>query len=147
MATRKSELKKRNRKSRIIDLLIWAFHHSFNCFLVGRLLSSFSIFSLSTTKRNRSLKGIFPKSYVHLIADVEIVKNDYVIKRCEIVDEITTILKEWHEDFKRFFLVSLLLLLLFLVDIILIEKLSFHIKKTDTRSKSQDDSRENVGAD
>lgn len=56
--------------------------------------------------RNRALKGIFPKSYVHLIADVEIVKHEYVIKRSKIVDEITTILKEWHEHFKKFYLVS-----------------------------------------
>lgn len=62
----------------------------------------------SLPHRNRALKGIFPKSYVHLIAaaDVEIVKHEYVIKRSEIVDEITTILKEWHEHFKKFYLVS-----------------------------------------
>lgn len=53
------------------------------------------------------MKGIFPKSYVHLVAEIEIVKNEYVIKRSEIVDEITAVLKEWHGHFKRFFLVSL----------------------------------------
>nr|AKO62845.1 mbc isoform a [Prodiamesa olivacea] len=55
-------------------------------------------------KKNDLQKGIFPKSYVQLIADVTIIKNEYVIKRSEIVDEITTVLKEWHEHFKRFFL-------------------------------------------
>ncbi|KAG5670986.1 hypothetical protein PVAND_001211 [Polypedilum vanderplanki] len=57
-------------------------------------------------KKNRSLKGIFPKTYVHLIADVEIARGEYVIKRSEIVDEITTILKEWHEHFKKFYLTN-----------------------------------------
>jgi hypothetical protein len=61
--------------------------------------------SLSSLVRNRTLKGIFPKNYVHLIADVEIVRGEYIIKRSEIVDEITTILKEWHDHFKKFFLV------------------------------------------
>lgn len=56
--------------------------------------------------RNRTLKGIFPKSYVHLVSEIEIIKNEYVIKRSEIVDEITTVLKEWHGHFKRFYLVS-----------------------------------------
>lgn len=42
---------------------------------------------------------------MHLIADVEIVRGEYVIKRSEIVDEITTILKEWHDHFKKFYLV------------------------------------------
>lgn len=60
------------------------------------------------TPRNRLLKGIFPKTYVHLITDVEIVRGEYVIKRSEIVDEITTILKEWHVHFKKYFLVSII---------------------------------------
>lgn len=42
---------------------------------------------------------------MHLIVDVEIVRGEYVIKRSEIVDEITTILKEWHDHFKKFYLV------------------------------------------
>lgn len=52
------------------------------------------------------MKGIFPKSYVHIVADVAVVKNEYRIRRSEIVDEITTILREWHSIFKKFFLVS-----------------------------------------
>ena len=55
--------------------------------------------------RNRELKDKLKKTYVHLIADVEIIRGEYVIKRSEIVDEITTILKEWHDHFKKFFLV------------------------------------------
>jgi hypothetical protein len=51
------------------------------------------------------LRGVFPKSYIHLIDHVELVNNEYKIKRSDIVEEITTILKEWHEHFKRFFLV------------------------------------------
>jgi dedicator of cytokinesis protein 1 len=35
-----------------------------------------------------------------------IVKNDLVVKRSEIVNEITSVLKEWHGHFKTFFLVS-----------------------------------------
>lgn len=42
---------------------------------------------------------------MHLIANVEILRGEYVIKRSEIVDEITTILKEWHDHFKKFYLV------------------------------------------
>lgn len=68
-------------------------------------LFTFYFISLFYFVRNRELKGIFPKTYVHLIADVEIVRGEYVIKRSEIVDEITTILKEWHDHFKKFFLV------------------------------------------
>jgi dedicator of cytokinesis protein 1 len=73
-----------------------------------RFSTLFLLLLSARSDRNRALKGIFPKSYVHLIAatDVEIVKNVYVIKRSEIVDEITTILKEWHDHFKKFFLVS-----------------------------------------
>ena len=56
--------------------------------------------------RNRAVKGIFPKSYVQVVLDVVIVKNEYVIRRSEIVDEITLILKEWHVLFKKFYLVS-----------------------------------------
>jgi hypothetical protein len=55
--------------------------------------------------RDWSLRGVFPKSYIHLIDHVELVNNEYKIKRSDIVEEITTILKEWHEHFKRFFLV------------------------------------------
>jgi hypothetical protein len=97
--------------------------------------------------RNRALKGIFPKSYVHLIAaaDIEIVKNEYVIKRSEIVDEITTILKEWHEHFKKFFLVSFTT---FFWDVN--QKLTFLFsspQKTDKQRQFQSDSREDARTD
>ncbi|CAD7083698.1 unnamed protein product [Hermetia illucens] len=54
-------------------------------------------------KRDKNQLGIFPKSYVQLIEAVN-VKDEYVIKRTEIVDEITTVLKEWGTIFKNFYL-------------------------------------------
>lgn len=35
-----------------------------------------------------------------------LLKNEYVIKRTEIVDELTTVLREWGDIFKKFYLVS-----------------------------------------
>lgn len=55
-------------------------------------------------RRNRGNRGIFPKSYIELMECVRS-KNDYVIKRSEIVDEITTVLVEWGDLFKKFYLV------------------------------------------
>lgn len=104
----------------------------------GRFNSTFLSLALN---RNRALKGIFPKSYVHLIADVEIVKSEYVIKRSEIVDEITTILKEWHDHFKKFFLVSLRLAFTHR------NRLKFSLSMTDEQRQSQSDSREDAGVD
>lgn len=60
-------------------------------------------------KRNRSIKGIFPKSFIQL-REAVLSKNEYVIKRSEIVDEITIVLKEWGQIFQQFYLVSLTLL-------------------------------------
>lgn len=73
---------------------------------LNNLLFNTYTFHFLFSSRNRLLKGIFPKNYVQLISDVEIVRGEYVIKRSEIVDEITTILKEWHQYFKKYFLVS-----------------------------------------
>lgn len=56
--------------------------------------------------RNRGVKGIFPKTYIQLVESVNI-KDDYIIKRSEIIDEITTVLQEWHRLIKRFYLVRL----------------------------------------
>lgn len=70
------------------------------------------------------------------MADVEIVKNEYVIKRSEIVDEITTVLKEWHGHFKRFFLVSLAFTKVF-------RKLN-NSRTLDKQLKSQSHPRENA---
>ncbi|XP_055696670.1 dedicator of cytokinesis protein 1 isoform X2 [Lutzomyia longipalpis] len=56
-------------------------------------------------KKNRGNRGIFPKSYIELMECVRS-KNDYVIKRSEIVDEITTVLVEWGDLFKKFYLTN-----------------------------------------
>lgn len=58
---------------------------------------------ISSFFRCKSNRGIFPKSYVKLV-EFEILKNDYVIKRTDIVNEITTVLGDWGELFKEFFL-------------------------------------------
>uniref|UniRef100_A0A1L8DMR3 Putative signaling protein n=1 Tax=Nyssomyia neivai TaxID=330878 RepID=A0A1L8DMR3_9DIPT len=56
-------------------------------------------------KKNRGNRGIFPKTYIELMECVRS-KNDYVIKRSEIVDEITTVLVEWGDLFKKFYLTN-----------------------------------------
>ncbi|XP_059611933.1 dedicator of cytokinesis protein 1 isoform X1 [Phlebotomus argentipes] len=56
-------------------------------------------------KKNRGNRGIFPKSYIQLMECVRS-KSDYVIKRSEIVDEITTVLVEWGDLFKKFYLTN-----------------------------------------
>lgn len=53
--------------------------------------------------RNKTTLGIFPKSYVHLLECTKF-KDEYVVKRSEIVTEITTVLSDWGELFKRFYL-------------------------------------------
>ncbi|XP_037029968.1 dedicator of cytokinesis protein 1 isoform X7 [Bradysia coprophila] len=54
-------------------------------------------------KKNKTTLGIFPKSYVHLLECIKC-KDEYVVKRSEIVTEITTVLGDWGELFKRFYL-------------------------------------------
>lgn len=61
-------------------------------------------------------RGIFPKSHVQILESVKI-KNDYVIRRSEIVDEITRVLYEWRELFKNFYLVIIWSLVFLLVEI------------------------------
>lgn len=51
-------------------------------------------------------KGIFPKSYVQILDSVK-QKNEYVIKRTEIVEEITRVLLEWRDLLNHFYLVSI----------------------------------------
>lgn len=53
--------------------------------------------------RNKTSLGIFPKSYVHLLECTKF-KDEYVVKRSEIVTEITTVLGDWGELFKKFYL-------------------------------------------
>lgn len=47
-----------------------------------------------------------PKSYIQIVDCVLSPKNEYVVKRSEIVDEITTVLDEWGDLFKKFFLTN-----------------------------------------
>lgn len=54
--------------------------------------------------RNISECGIVPKSYIHLLNCVLTPKNEYIVKRSAIVDEITTVLSEWGNLFKQFYL-------------------------------------------
>lgn len=47
-----------------------------------------------------------PKSYIHILDCVLTSKNEYVVKRSAIVDEITTVLCEWGNLFKKFYLTN-----------------------------------------
>lgn len=52
------------------------------------------------------MHGIVPKAYIQIIESVLNSKNEYVVKRSEIVDEITIVLKEWSDLFKQFYLTN-----------------------------------------
>lgn len=54
---------------------------------------------------NSDVRGTFPKNYIQIMESY-VLKNEYVIKRTEIVDELTTVLREWGDIFKKFYLVS-----------------------------------------
>lgn len=56
--------------------------------------------------RNKNRRGIVPKSYIHILECVLTSKNEYVVKRSAIVDEITTVLGEWGNLFKKFYLTN-----------------------------------------
>lgn len=62
--------------------------------------------SFSFNHRNKSECGIVPKSYIHILDCVLTPKNEYVVKRSAIVDEITTVLCEWGDLFKKFYLTN-----------------------------------------
>lgn len=72
----------------------------------------FSIFLLKLHLNRRREKqhrkknecGIVPKSYIALLDCVLTPKNEYIVKRSAIVDEITTVLSEWGNLFKKFYL-------------------------------------------
>ncbi|XP_021694043.1 dedicator of cytokinesis protein 1 isoform X3 [Aedes aegypti] len=56
---------------------------------------------------NRSrphVSGIFPKCYVHIVDSRISRDGELVVARTEIVEEITTVLKEWQHLYRRFFL-------------------------------------------
>lgn len=56
--------------------------------------------------RNKTQRGIVPKSYIQIVECVLSPKNEYVVKRSEIVDEVTTVLIEWGDLFKKFYLTN-----------------------------------------
>lgn len=56
--------------------------------------------------RNICEYGIFPKNYIHILDCVLTPKNEYIVKRSAIVDEITTVLTEWGSLFKKFYLTN-----------------------------------------
>lgn len=56
--------------------------------------------------RDKNKCGIVPKSYIHILDCVLTTKNEYFVKRTAIVDEITTVLCEWGNLFKRFYLTN-----------------------------------------
>lgn len=58
------------------------------------------------SNREKSKRGIVPKSFVHIVDSVLTPKNEYVVKRSTIVDEITTVLEDWGVLFKRFYLTN-----------------------------------------
>lgn len=55
--------------------------------------------------RSKHQRGIFPKSYVQLV-ESELSKNELTIKRSDIVKEITTVLDDWGDLFKQFYLTT-----------------------------------------
>lgn len=60
---------------------------------------------LKSDNSRPSDKGIFPKTYIQILENVR-VKNDYVVKRSETVEEITRVLREWRDLLNHFYLVS-----------------------------------------
>lgn len=60
-------------------------------------------------KDDRHQRGIFPKTYVVVVdasKSYDGSRDTYSIRRSPIVEEITTILKEWHNHFIKLYLVS-----------------------------------------
>lgn len=47
-----------------------------------------------------------PKSYIQIVDCILSPKNEYIVKRSEIVDEVTTVLNEWGDLFKKFYLTN-----------------------------------------
>lgn len=56
--------------------------------------------------RNKHECGIVPKSYIHLLDCTLTSKNEYIVKRSTIVDELTTVLNEWGLLFKKYYLTN-----------------------------------------
>ncbi|XP_055631515.1 dedicator of cytokinesis protein 1 isoform X1 [Toxorhynchites rutilus septentrionalis] len=57
------------------------------------------------SKSRPQVRGIFPKCYVHIVESRTTARaGSLVIVRSEIVDEITTVLREWQHLYRRFYL-------------------------------------------
>lgn len=50
------------------------------------------------------MRGIFPKSYIHIVESRQVKGGELQIVRSEIVEEITTVLGEWRHLYRRFYL-------------------------------------------
>lgn len=64
------------------------------------------------TSHSRKEKGIFPKSYIHIIectvekhGNVDIIQ----VKQPHIVQEITAVLREWGSHWKHLYIVSIII--------------------------------------
>lgn len=63
------------------------------------------------TTKNRSMKGIFPQAYIHLKpckVDNEGLFESVVPLEDPVVREVTLVLREWNEIWKRLFVVSVI---------------------------------------
>lgn len=65
---------------------------------------------LKSDTRKPPEKGIFPKSYIQILDSLR-VKDEYVVKRSEIVEEITRVLREWRDLLNHLYLVCNLVLI------------------------------------
>lgn len=63
-------------------------------------------FSLSLSfSRNKTQRGIFPKSYVQLV-ETEVQNGELFVRRSDFVKEISTVLNDWRNLFTHFYLSS-----------------------------------------
>lgn len=53
--------------------------------------------------RSKSQRGIFPKSYVQLV-EAEVQDGELSVRRSDFVKEISTVLNDWRDLFKHFYL-------------------------------------------
>lgn len=97
---------------------------------------------LSDNKRPTE-KGIFPKSYVQILESVK-VKNDFVVKRSEIVEEITRVLLEWRDLLNHFYLVRKLTNISFLYHVTPAN--SFPVKSRELPANMPQDARTHPAA-
>lgn len=61
---------------------------------------------------NRTVQGVFPKSYIHItecVIDRSGPNPIFIPKQPQIVHEITTVLREWGTHWKHLYVVSILI--------------------------------------